>query len=167
MDLFENGFELEHIWRILWTHIYQSLVSYCSYYIFHKAYQRLLDKIESLDNIKKRKSTNVPEKTIGGLSQWFPLAFLLMVAYARSSLIRLSSFISRQSRHLGITFFTDITLDLSSKPKTYSLMLLSYALVPMLRNIRSAGAKIRSLEFFQNLPMKSWLLIGWISNPYT
>ena len=59
------------------------------------------DKIESLDDIKKRKSTNVPEKTIGGLSQWFPLAFLLMVAYARSSLIRLSSFILRQSRHLG------------------------------------------------------------------
>ena len=60
---------------------------------------RILDKIESVDNIKRRKSTNIPEKTIGGLSQWFPLAFLLMVAYARSSLIRLSSFISRQSRH--------------------------------------------------------------------
>ena len=60
---------------------------------------KILDKIESLDNIKRRKSTNIPEKTIGGLSQWFPLAFLLMVAYARSSLIRLSSFISRQSRY--------------------------------------------------------------------
>ena len=36
-----------------------------------------------------------------------------------------------------------------------ALWCLSYALVPMLRNIRSAGAKIRSLEFFQNLPMKS------------
>jgi len=84
------------------------------------SYIPIIDKIESLDNIKRRKSTNIPEKTIGGLSQWFPLAFLLMVAYARSSLIRLSSFISRQSR-----------------------------------NIRSAGAKIRSLEFFQNLPMKS------------
>ena len=58
-----------------------------------------LDKIESVDNMKRRKSTNIPEKTIGGLSQWFPLAFLLMVAYARSSLIRLSSFISRQSRY--------------------------------------------------------------------
>ena len=29
MDVFENGFQLEHIWRILWTHIFQSLVSKC------------------------------------------------------------------------------------------------------------------------------------------
>ena len=137
---------------------------------------RILDKIESVDNIKRRKSTNIPEKTIGGLSQWFPLAFRKIVAHSNFELyfetikVRVQKATPWKSiRSLKNTvlmvYFSQMGRILLKRtinfwfnwPKITQIS----PFTPEKRNIRSAGAKIRSLEFFQNLPMKSWLLIGW------
>lgn len=66
-------------------------------------YINTLDKLKSLDGIKDRKSRNLPERTIGGYSQWYPLILLLSAGYILrliDTLVRYKNRIAQKIRSL-------------------------------------------------------------------